>query len=203
MQKFSLVALCSAAALVFVTPASAAVIVDFVGKGTTYSGGSGNGIVSGGGATNFLFHTGHFAMSPVFSNGGVTNPNTYSFKIAYEYAPLYEAEFFNIFLNGTQIGSFSIAPGVGSGNISGSGNFAGVDTSTGIQLLYRVAQNVTVGSGSVRFLDTGSSFTLDSVAGVPEPSTWALMIIGFGGIGAAMRRRAAAGRVTARVSYSG
>ncbi|MBP6031539.1 MAG: PEP-CTERM sorting domain-containing protein [Sphingobium sp.] len=37
----------------------------------------------------------------------------------------------------------------------------------------------------------------------PEPSTWALMILGFGGIGAAMRRRASAGRVTARVSYSG
>ena len=37
----------------------------------------------------------------------------------------------------------------------------------------------------------------------PEPSTWSLLILGFGGIGAAMRRRASAGRVTARVSYSG
>tara|TARA_B110001454_G_scaffold206732_2_gene217425 strand:+ start:163 stop:747 length:585 start_codon:yes stop_codon:yes gene_type:complete len=36
----------------------------------------------------------------------------------------------------------------------------------------------------------------------PEPSTWALMILGFGAIGATMRRRASAGRVTARVSYS-
>lgn len=38
--------------------------------------------------------------------------------------------------------------------------------------------------------------------GLPEPSTWALMILGFGGIGAAMRRRASAGRGAARVSYS-
>ncbi|MDQ4420067.1 PEPxxWA-CTERM sorting domain-containing protein [Sphingobium sp. DEHP117] len=41
-----------------------------------------------------------------------------------------------------------------------------------------------------------------TVLALPEPSTWALMILGFGGIGAAMRRRASAGRVTARVSYS-
>lgn len=37
---------------------------------------------------------------------------------------------------------------------------------------------------------------------VPEPSTWALMILGFGGIGAAMRRRSSMQRVTTRVSYS-
>lgn len=36
----------------------------------------------------------------------------------------------------------------------------------------------------------------------PEPSTWGLMILGFGGIGAAMRRRVSAGRLTPRVSYS-
>lgn len=30
---------------------------------------------------------------------------------------------------------------------------------------------------------------VDTSAGVPEPATWALMILGFGGIGAAMRRR--------------
>lgn len=33
------------------------------------------------------------------------------------------------------------------------------------------------------------SFTMDGFAGVPEPSTWALIIVGFGGIGVAMRRR--------------
>lgn len=33
------------------------------------------------------------------------------------------------------------------------------------------------------------SFTMNGFAGVPEPSTWALMILGLGGIGVAMRKR--------------
>lgn len=38
------------------------------------------------------------------------------------------------------------------------------------------------------FYDT--NFTLESVAsGVPEPSTWAMMLVGFAGLGFAVRRR--------------
>jgi hypothetical protein len=33
------------------------------------------------------------------------------------------------------------------------------------------------------------SYTLFNPAAVPEPTTWAMMIIGFGGVGALMRRR--------------
>ena len=29
---------------------------------------------------------------------------------------------------------------------------------------------------------------LGSIAGVPEPASWALMLVGFGGLGAALRR---------------
>lgn len=46
----------------------------------------------------------------------------------------------------------------------------------------------------VEFLSSGNSFEFDSIAGsltmaVPEPATWALMIFGFGAIGAMLRRR--------------
>lgn len=34
---------------------------------------------------------------------------------------------------------------------------------------------------------------IDGVAGVPEPATWAMMMLGFGGMGYAMRRRAKVG----------
>lgn len=52
----------------------------------------------------------------------------------------------------------------------------------------------TLGSGD-------NSFEFDNLAlgGVPEPSTWALMIVGFGAVGGAMRRRV---KVQANVSFA-
>jgi subtilisin-like proprotein convertase family protein len=49
----------------------------------------------------------------------------------------------------------------------------------------RAAQNI----GSL----TGWSLQIDSNGGVPEPAAWALMIVGFGLAGAALRRRSAMG----------
>lgn len=54
----------------------------------------------------------------------------------------------------------------------------------------------------VEFASSGNSFEFDSLAGtiqaaVPEPSTWAMMILGFGGIGALIRRRRAMPAVAA------
>jgi choice-of-anchor C domain-containing protein len=56
--------------------------------------------------------------------------------------------------------------------------------------LTTLAFNETAGGGNAGvFLDnvsvTGGSIT----RGVPEPATWAMMLIGFGGLGALMRRR--------------
>lgn len=49
---------------------------------------------------------------------------------------------------------------------------------------------------SIDFNSTGYSFEVDNfaggVGGVPEPATWAFMIMGFGGAGAMLRRRRAA-----------
>ena len=53
-------------------------------------------------------------------------------------------------------------------------------------LLNRAGAPIATGSGTVRFLAAGA---------VPEPATWAMMIGGFGMIGAALRRRKAGGRV--------
>jgi hypothetical protein len=44
----------------------------------------------------------------------------------------------------------------------------------------------------ITFASSGNSFEIDNLAvsaAVPEPATWALMILGFGVVGAAMRRR--------------
>lgn len=51
------------------------------------------------------------------------------------------------------------------------------------------------GASYQMFFGTGAAiegdraFTLNGAAGVPEPASWALMIMGFGGVGAAMRSR--------------
>jgi len=46
----------------------------------------------------------------------------------------------------------------------------------------------------VEFISSGNAFEFDSLAGavqaaVPEPATWLMMILGFGGVGAMIRRR--------------
>lgn len=48
--------------------------------------------------------------------------------------------------------------------------------------------------------DVGGTFEVASVnatAAAPEPGTWALMLLGFGGVGAALRRRSSAVRASA------
>jgi hypothetical protein len=59
-------------------------------------------------------------------------------------------------------------------------------------LFGRVSYDVGLGSRieSVSFSGGEEAFTIDSIASAaPEPSTWALMILGFGLIGAQLRRR--------------
>lgn len=86
------------------------------------------------------------------------------------------------------LSSYSIA----NGNFSVFGDFE-----TDIGLANRYLANVETGAwtgnaASLRALvsDTGTSQNqVFQTAPVPEPSTWALMILGFGAIGSALRRR--------------
>lgn len=62
--------------------------------------------------------------------------------------------------------------------------------------------NLTDGSvtdkGALQMQLTGLTAGMGMVSGVPEPGTWAMMLVGFGSIGFAMRRR----KVTTRVRFA-
>ena len=56
--------------------------------------------------------------------------------------------------------------------------------------------------GESFYANRAAAFSLDaapSAGAVPEPATWAMMIIGFGGVGGAMRRRS---KVRAKISFA-
>ena len=71
------------------------------------------------------------------------------------------------------------------GNPPGNG-----DQSIGKRIRYDFGANPV---NKIVFSSSGNSFEFDTLAarsaGVPEPAAWGLMILGFGGIGAVLRRR--------------
>jgi hypothetical protein len=78
--------------------------------------------------------------------------------------------------------------------------FAGI---TGVPIVPGVVNRIVVsglsrGQGSY---GGNASFTPAATPGVPEPSTWAMMLFGFGAVGFGMRRRKSEGK-TARVRFA-
>ncbi len=67
--------------------------------------------------------------------------------------------------------------------------------STGTQIGGAICQ------GSASICDANFRFTTAAATpAVPEPATWAMMLVGFGGIGFAMRRRKS--KVTTNIAYA-
>jgi hypothetical protein len=65
----------------------------------------------------------------------------------------------------------------------------GGDQSVGLRVRYDFGGNPV---NKIIFGSSGNSFEFDTLAaglGVPEPATWGLMIVGFGGVGAVLRNR--------------
>ena len=96
---------------------------------------------------------------------------------------------------GTQVGS-TVTTSWDAGYL-GSDRFYPTATLRPVdQLNFRTAFT-TPGTGF--YIDDVSYSASNVTAGVPEPSTWAMLLMGFAGVGAAMRRRAA---VRARVRFA-
>ena len=81
------------------------------------------------------------------------------------------------------------------GSLSGIGAYSGIiNNSNGVLTgrdLYFSYENPGIRTqtvGSSYITARASTFAVSAIAPVPEPGTWALMLIGFGAIGTAMRR---------------
>jgi hypothetical protein len=106
-------------------------------------------------------------------------------------------------INNTAAGVYSILLGSSTpGVLFGSASLSGILGTVGTYNLTGGGTNVmqlsptTIGAGDYRFSFAGTNSNVSGVAGgnvtisaVPEPSTWALMILGFGAIGLTMRGR--------------
>jgi hypothetical protein len=77
---------------------------------------------------------------------------------------------------------------VTTGSLNGLDYGSGPVTVLGKNIRSLVFSNNAGADSSWEFGMRDMSYTL-SAAGVPEPATWALMIMGFGAVGGAMRRR--------------
>ena len=84
---------------------------------------------------------------------------------------------------GSQIAALVPAPAAGSQNSNAQNPI--------VTFLFSGLDQTLV--GGFRMSSTQNAFEIDNIAlvtgGVPEPSTWAMMLLGFGAIGFAMRRR--------------
>ena len=97
---------------------------------------------------------------------------------------LYAPNPFSVFFGTTLIGSFT--PGSTAWTANTTGAFLATDT-TGVLTFQSLTEggDHDVGIDAIVMNDHGAG-------GVPEPAAWALMILGFGSVGAALRRRTTA-----------
>lgn len=110
-----------------------------------------------------------------------------------------DTDFSGAFLTGTGI--------VGQENLTSPIPFSDIDER--LRLLsfnvgpgtYRLTVQGTPGIKNASFAGT-VAFNTSSVPGVPEPATWGMMLIGFGVIGAAMRRKRTSASMKNRVRFS-
>ncbi len=100
----------------------------------------------------------------------------------------FQANFFGPFTARvtTNDGSFFDLPGVSNSNGNNSAIFIGVQNT--IANITSIRFHEQAGGGNNDFA-IGNLSLLTGGIGVPEPSSWALMIVGFGAVGGAMRTR--------------
>ncbi|RYD21231.1 MAG: PEP-CTERM sorting domain-containing protein [Spirochaetia bacterium] len=189
MKRFALLALASGMAIAAAAPASAATTVTRCD--------SGNGVMNSAASCNIVFD----GTAGTFGNANVTvSPfvDIYTFDIAT--AGNLGLTLSSIASSGPSDINFSLVrlnpPGGGNNVMLAQG-------STGTVEFYSLSNlNATAGTYTLRLAGTvagappsaaySGTISFAQTAAVPEPATWAMMTLGFGAMGFAMRRKAKA-----------
>lgn len=137
------------------------------------------------------------ASSPAFAGPvlfNITGPNAISFTVDQSPTPDFSStSFFALYsvlttVNGvTSSGEIDFDPG-GSFKVAGYTFGASVDLFSGTT----TSPTFLIGNYTLEGFHpdaTGYSLSISQVAAVPEPATWTMLLVGFGAIGFAIRRR--------------
>ncbi len=179
MKKLIALAL-AATSLMSATAASAATLVDFVIQtridGTNVPGAPTDATITGTYDNDALV----LGSTPVtgFNVFLASNGNNYP-----NFPGGVTASVTNLTMTSGTLNFFNAGSTIFSFDIS---NFAPMGTSA---TTVSNATSFTYGDGTPIGIAAGSGGTINISAAVPEPATWAMMLIGFGAIGHSMRRR--------------
>ena len=143
-----------------------------------------HGTNSGGGADVFINWTAPTA--------GLINFNS---SLWYAHGGVVRSQDITAFLGATNLGTVTITNGVTRSTAITSLNGAGLSVSSGDVLAFRFVPTSGQTFGSLTGISATVDFTAASGA-IPEPGTWALMILGFGTAGGMLRRRRSEAEVT-------
>jgi hypothetical protein len=203
MKKILFAAALAASALTAAAPAAAAIVYDFAPGGSSASAGftvintfdTAAGIVG----SNFLIK-----VPPADSDGA---PPANSIPSGTPYlsvlgdgwatinfaAPVSAFQFdwgsidsYNRLYIVSSVGNRIVTPGINFPTLANGNQYL-----PGTNGLFTARGTAGETFSSITFISDANSFEVDNLAipGVPEPTTWGLMILGFGGIGAMLRRR--------------
>lgn len=145
------------------------------------------------GADGYYFFTGHTATQ-TFTATGLSSVSQFELSLMGGLYGNYVTEPLSLTfqINGVDVGTTTYNPGNPANRLL-SFIFGPINSaSTDYTLSAFVSDPVCGGCGAVQF-GTGNAFRLTAASAVPEASTWAMMLLGFGAIGYAVRRSRKAG----------
>ena len=193
MKTISYVALALSCALASTGAAAQSVTVDFPSPDSTLTRSSPAGSQPlGAGGGGLAFFTGD-QVSETFTGTGLGSATSAEFVFGMSNFTASGTNTFDVFINGVDVGDYdftSTADNYGERiDFDLTYNFAPIAGDT-FTLALVASSSVPPGLGSYNWFSDGqATLSGPDVASVPEPTTWALMLLGFGGAGMMLRRK--------------